>query len=91
MSDYFTALHFNITVNHKRMKLFWIAFVGMFLWEIIPSYVFPLLKGFSIFCLGSQQSSLHVQAIFTNLFGGADGNEGLGLLSISFDWQYITS
>ncbi|KIM57237.1 hypothetical protein SCLCIDRAFT_1143537 [Scleroderma citrinum Foug A] len=87
----FQSLHFNITANHKRMKLFWIAFVGMFLWEIIPSYVFPLLNGVSIFCLASQHASPHVQAVFTNVFGGADANEGLGLLSISFDWQYITS
>lgn len=28
--------------------------------------------------------------VFTNVFGGTSGNEGLGLLSISFDWQYIT-
>jgi len=27
--------------------------------------------------------------VFTNLFGGAQGNEGLGFLSISFDWNYI--
>ncbi|KAL8358743.1 hypothetical protein RB601_009895 [Gaeumannomyces tritici] len=26
---------------------------------------------------------------FTNIFGGAAGNEGLGLLSIGLDWQYI--
>jgi hypothetical protein len=29
--------------------------------------------------------------IFTNLFGGASGNEGLGFLSFCFDWQYIAS
>jgi OPT oligopeptide transporter protein len=28
--------------------------------------------------------------VFTNIFGGASGNEGLGLLALSFDWQYIT-
>lgn len=27
--------------------------------------------------------------VFTNLFGGAQGNEGLGFLSLSFDWNYI--
>lgn len=87
----FQSLHFDTAINYKRTKLFWMAFVGMFLWEIIPSYIFPLLNGFSVFCLASQHASPDVQSIFTNLFGGADGNEGLGLLSISFDWQYITS
>lgn len=28
--------------------------------------------------------------ILTNLFGGAINNEGLGLFSISLDWQYVS-
>jgi hypothetical protein len=63
----------------------------MFTFEIIPSYVFPLLNGFNIFCLASQHASPAVQDVFTNIFGGADSNEGLGLFSLSFDWQYIGS
>src|SRR6202453_3881803 len=85
------ALHFDTSSNHKRVRLFWIAFAGMFVYEIIPSYIFPLLNGFSIFCLASQHTSPRVQDVFTTIFGGADGNEGLGLFSLSFDWQYITS
>jgi len=63
----------------------------MFFYEIIPSYMFPLLNGVNIFCLASQKASPAVQNVFTNLFGGADGNEGLGLFGLGFDWQYITS
>ena len=63
----------------------------MFVYEIIPSYIFPLMNGVNIFCLASQHTSPRVQDVFTNIFGGADGNEGLGLFSVSFDWQYITS
>lgn len=87
----FQSLHFDTAANHKRMKLFWLAFAGMFVWEVIPSYVFPLLNGINIFCLASQHAKPSIQNIFTNIFGGADANEGLGLLSISLDWQYITS
>ncbi|KAH9002452.1 oligopeptide transporter [Lactarius hatsudake] len=87
----FQALHFDSTSNHKRVRLFWTAFAVMFVYEIIPSYIFPLLNGFSIFCLASQHASPRVQDVFTNIFGGADGNEGLGLFSLSFDWQYIGS
>jgi hypothetical protein len=29
--------------------------------------------------------------VFTNIFGGANGNEGLGFLSLCFDFQYIGS
>ncbi|KAH8982788.1 oligopeptide transporter [Lactarius akahatsu] len=87
----FQALHFDNDSNRKRVRLFWIAFAVMFVYEIIPSYIFPLLNGFSIFCLASQHASPRVQDVFTNIFGGADGNEGLGLFSLSFDWQYIGS
>ncbi|KAL4072390.1 OPT oligopeptide transporter protein-domain-containing protein [Scleroderma yunnanense] len=69
--------------NHKRLKLFKASFVGIFLWEIIPSYIFPLLNGLSIFCLASQHIPSSAQDVFTNLFGGASNNEGLGILSIS--------
>ena len=63
----------------------------MFVYEIIPAYIFPLLNGINIFCLASQKASPRIVDIFTNLFGGTDGNEGLGFLSISLDWQYIGS
>ncbi|KAF9242072.1 OPT oligopeptide transporter protein-domain-containing protein [Melanogaster broomeanus] len=88
---YILTLHFDTAANRKRMKLFWTAFAMMFVWEIVPSYIFPLLSGFSIFCLASRHASPAVQDIFTNIFGGAQANEGLGFLSLSFDWQYITS
>ena len=63
----------------------------MLIYEIIPSYIFPLLNGFNIFCLASQHAAPRVQNVFTNIFGGANSNEGLGLFSLGFDWQYITS
>ncbi|KAF8635447.1 hypothetical protein AX15_000427 [Amanita polypyramis BW_CC] len=87
----FQALHFEANANSKRLKLFWGAFTGMFVYEVIPSYIFPLLNGFSIFCLASQHGSQKVVDVFTNIFGGGNANEGLGLLSLSFDWQYIGS
>lgn len=85
------ALHFDTAANHKRVKLFWTAFGGVFLYEIIPAYMFPLLNGVNVVCLASQKASSKTRDIITNLFGGTDGNEGLGFLSISFDWQYIGS
>lgn len=30
-------------------------------------------------------------ATLTNIFGGSINNEGLGLFSISLDWQYVRS
>ena len=85
------GLHFNTAANHKRVRLFWTAFAAMFTYEVIPAYIFPLLNGFNIFCLASQNASPNVQNVFTNIFGGGNSNEGLGLFSLGFDWQYITS
>jgi hypothetical protein len=68
----------------KKLRLFYIAFGVIFIWELFPEWIFPLLTGFSIFCLANPKS-----ADFTYIFGGSNGNEGLGILSICFDWQYI--
>ncbi|KIM46930.1 hypothetical protein M413DRAFT_16493 [Hebeloma cylindrosporum] len=87
----FQALHFDSAANQKRVKLFWIAFSGMFCYEVLPAYIFPLLNGVNIVCLATQKASSKTVDVITNLFGGTEGNEGLGLLSFSFDWQYIGS
>ncbi|KAF7973665.1 hypothetical protein HWV62_14640 [Athelia sp. TMB] len=69
----------------KKLRLFYIAFAIIFVWEIFPEWIFPLLTGISVFCLANQNSKN-----FTLIFGGSNGNEGLGLLSIGLDWQYIS-
>ena len=100
----FDALFKDASGVQKKLRLFWIAFgwfvlsvkapeftlvaddwTSIFVWELFPEWIFPLLTGFSIFCLANQRSP-----DFTRIFGGSNGNEGLGLLSICFDWQYIS-
>lgn len=82
----FDALHRGkeALMQKKRLKLFWIIFIAIFVWEWFPEYIAPTLTGISIFCLSNQKN-----AWFTRIFGGAAGNEGLGVLSISLDWAYI--
>jgi OPT family small oligopeptide transporter len=81
----FDALFKDASGAQKKLRLFWMAFFAIFIWELFPEWIFPLLTGFSIFCLANQRSP-----DFTRVFGGSNGNEGLGLLSICFDWQYIS-
>ncbi|KAF8150696.1 OPT oligopeptide transporter protein-domain-containing protein [Crassisporium funariophilum] len=81
----FDALYKDSAASKKKLKLFWIAFFVIFFWEILPEWMFPLLTGFSIFCLANPKST-----DFTRVFGGSNGNEGLGLLSLCFDWQFIS-
>ena len=96
------SLHRNKEQSGKRMKVFRIAFIVLFLWQAFPQYIsksiprdslqcrlltlkiVPLLAGVSIFCL-SMQHNLFV----TNFFGGSMANEGMGVLSLSFDWTMI--
>ncbi|CCL98811.1 uncharacterized protein FIBRA_00816 [Fibroporia radiculosa] len=86
IANLFQALHYDRQMTSKRVRLFWLIFGIMFCWEIFPEWIFPVLTGFSIFCLAD-----NTNAIFRNVFGGASNNEGLGLLSVCFDWNYVTS
>ncbi|KAJ5475523.1 hypothetical protein N7539_007810 [Penicillium diatomitis] len=85
------ALHWQEVRNSKPLRVFWYAFGGMALWEILPAYVFPWLNSISIPCLASQKATGETASILTTIFGGATNNEGLGFFSLSLDWQYITS
>jgi len=59
---------------------------NLYSYEIFPEWIMPVLIGVSVVCLAKRDSQL-----ITNLFGGSNGNEGLGLFSVSFDWQYIAN
>ncbi|CAH7684753.1 putative oligopeptide transporter [Phakopsora pachyrhizi] len=60
------------------------AFVGISLYEVIPTYVSPALQAISPWCLTLPQ----VPAI-TQLFGGSMVAEGMGLLSFCLDWTIV--
>ncbi|KAK2590583.1 hypothetical protein QQS21_011729 [Conoideocrella luteorostrata] len=79
------SLHRREASNRKPLRVFIYVAMGIFVWELFPQWICPLLTGVSIFCLSNRSSR-----VFTNLFGGAEGNEGLGLFSLCFDWQYIS-
>ncbi|KAL0057794.1 hypothetical protein AAF712_015552 [Marasmius tenuissimus] len=44
-------------LQKKRLKFFWILFVGIFVWEWFPEYIAPTLTGVSIFCLARKDSA----------------------------------
>ncbi|KAF2664769.1 OPT superfamily oligopeptide transporter [Microthyrium microscopicum] len=79
-------LHRDRKNSTSKMRVFYIAFSVLFLWQAFPQYIMPLLAGVSIFCL-----SMRKNLLVTNLFGGSMANEGLGFLSMSFDWSMISS
>lgn len=73
----------------QGFRLFGYTFGASFLYEVIPAYLSPVLTGVNVFCLSTQKAVRDVRVTITNVFGGASGNEGLGLLSLCFDWQFI--
>lgn len=68
------------------MRVWYAVFIGFFVWTMFPEYIFIVLTGVSVVCLADQNN-----LVVTNLFGGASGNEGLGFLSLCFDWNYIAA
>ncbi|KAF9031336.1 peptide transporter MTD1 [Hymenopellis radicata] len=76
----------NLLPTKKRVKFFWTIFAAIFVWEWFPEYIAPTLTGISVFCLANRHSPW-----FTRIFGGAAGNEGLGMFAFCFDWNYVGS
>ncbi|KAI9364147.1 OPT family small oligopeptide transporter [Pilaira anomala] len=69
-----------------RTRFFFMVFSGIFIYEFIPQYMMPLLGGISIICF-AKNDSVWIQ----RLFGGLAVNEGLGILQLSFDWNYLSN
>jgi hypothetical protein len=97
------TLHRKKHDKKPQLKVFYWAFAIIFVWEVIPEYMVPILTAVNFFVLrkGTAVSHNHSQfilsvelmyaVVFTNIFGGGNGNEGLGFLSLCFDFQYIGS
>lgn len=84
------GLHWQSLKGSKPLRVFWYSFVGMFFYEFFPAYIFPFLNSVSIPCLAAMRATGSKAAVLANLFGGSLNNEGLGIFSLSFDWQYVS-
>ncbi|KZT74165.1 OPT superfamily oligopeptide transporter [Daedalea quercina L-15889] len=70
----------------KRFRFFWIVTFGIFVYEWFPEWIAPLLGSFNIVCLCARNSDW-----VSYIFGGAEANEGMGLMGFGLDWANITS
>ncbi|KAH7231979.1 OPT oligopeptide transporter protein-domain-containing protein [Fusarium solani] len=86
MNTLLETLHRDRRETRHRLRFFLWILIAAFFWEVLPECVMPILTSVSVFCLAKQDS-----LIFTNIFGGFNGNEGLGVLSLGLDWQSISS
>lgn len=85
------GLHWQDLKNSKPLRWFWICLGGMFCYEFLPAYIMPWLNSVSVPCMAAMKTTGDKAATLVQIFGGATNNEGLGLFTLSFDWQYITS
>ncbi|PLW21642.1 hypothetical protein PCANC_01078 [Puccinia coronata f. sp. avenae] len=68
----------------RQIALFRKVFIGISLYEIIPTYLMPALQGVSFPCL-----FFPAKTSITSLFGGVAPFEGLGFFELSFDWNMV--
>jgi hypothetical protein len=63
------------------MMVFFCALFGMFLWEFLPQYVFPMLSSMAFLCWVAPNNPV------MNFVGSGLG--GMGFLNLSFDWANV--
>lgn len=66
-----------------QMKIFLVGMTGMFLWQFLPEFAFPLMSSLAVLCWMAPYNKT------LNFLGSGLG--GLGFLNISLDWSNITS
>ncbi|KAJ5792227.1 Oligopeptide transporter OPT superfamily [Penicillium pulvis] len=68
-------------VARRQMKVFFLAFLGMTLWQFLPEYVFPFLSSLAFLCWVAPHNAV------ANFIGSGLG--GMGFLNLSLDWSNI--
>lgn len=77
----FNTLHdTESSVTHARMRLFVMAFVGILVYQFLPTTFFPTLSSVAMLCF------VHRSRVTQIL---SSGYKGFGIANISFDWNVI--
>ncbi|KAJ3196276.1 hypothetical protein HK101_009541 [Irineochytrium annulatum] len=69
----------------SRFSFFWIASSCAFAYQFFPLYIMPVLSAVSWLCWVTPLSSN------THFLASAQTNGGMGLLSLSFDWNIVST
>ncbi|KAI8324298.1 OPT superfamily oligopeptide transporter [Martensiomyces pterosporus] len=67
----------------SRTAIFWMAFGASFVWYFLPGFLFPVLSMIPILCIAAPNNVVAQQL--------GDGNNGLGILSLTLDWSTIAA
>lgn len=80
----FHSMYKESNLRQKQVSFFKNALFGISIYELFPTYIAPSLQAISPWCLALPS----VPAV-SQLFGGSQVGEGLGFLSLSFDWTVL--
>jgi hypothetical protein len=65
------------------MLVFFLALVGVMIWQFLPEFVFPFLQSLAFLCWVAPHNAT------ANFIGGGLG--GMGFLNLSLDWSVINN
>lgn len=97
------ALHGEGPLTEKRLRLFAVASVGIFIWQFLPALVAPGLTSFAVLCIMNNRSPAlrALGSAYVCLFDSTTPDDkshpsfpvqtGFGVLNLSFDWSVIGS
>ncbi|CAG8611570.1 2560_t:CDS:2 [Paraglomus brasilianum] len=72
---------YNFVRRLSRMQLFWAVFAAVFVWELFPSFIAPILVSVTILCYFNNTDPKFVTL--------GSGFQGLGILDVTFDWNWL--
>jgi len=67
--------------SRRQMMVFFIVLVGVFMWQFLPAFVFPMLSSLALLCWVAPGNAT------ANFMGSGLG--GMGFLNLSLDWSNI--
>ncbi|KAJ3237305.1 hypothetical protein HDU81_009641 [Chytriomyces hyalinus] len=67
-----------------RYKFFWLSASAMFFYQLLPSYVMPMIGALSVICWFTNNKKDNKIAL---MLGSGSYGGGLGFLSFTFDWS----
>jgi hypothetical protein len=68
-------------VSRRQMVVFFLVLLGVFLWQFLPEFVFPMLSSLSFLCWVAPNN------VVANFVGAGLG--GMGFLNLSLDWSNV--
>jgi len=68
-------------ISRRQMIVFFVALFGVFMWQFLPAFVFPMVSSLAVLCWIAPNNAT------ANFIGSGLG--GMGFLNLSLDWSNV--